>query len=199
MRGLNVFPRMNTSFDLERPISVHALERAMENGEEIFLVTQREIGVEQPEEKDLYEIGTVARVTQILRVSDRVLRVMMEGACRARLKRLWQREPFCRHRSSSSTSRPPRAIASGRGDAAPDLCQRDGICRARAEIAGRCLRRHFIDERSRLSGRFYRPAAQPALSGQTGYPRRAAPVAEIAAHERDSAPRDRSYRHGAGH
>ena len=89
MRGLNVFPRMNTSFDLERPISVHALERAMENGEEIFLVTQREIGVEQPEEKDLYEIGTVARVTQILRVSDRVLRVMMEGACRARLKRLW--------------------------------------------------------------------------------------------------------------
>ena len=54
MRGLNVFPRMNTSFDLERPISVHALERAMENGEEIFLVTQREIGVEQPEEKDLY-------------------------------------------------------------------------------------------------------------------------------------------------
>ena len=94
MRGLNVFPRMNTSFDLERPISVHALERAMENGEEIFLVTQREIGVEQPEEKDLYEIGTVARVTQILRVTDHVLRVMMEGACRARLKRLWQREPF---------------------------------------------------------------------------------------------------------
>jgi len=79
MRGLNVFPRMNTSFDLERPISVHALERAMENGEEIFLVTQREIGVEQPEEKDLYEIGTVARVTQILRVSDRVLRVMVLG------------------------------------------------------------------------------------------------------------------------
>ena len=71
MRGLNVFPRMNTSFDLERSISLHALERAMENGEEIFLVTQREIGVEQPEEKDLYEIGTVARVTQILRVSDR--------------------------------------------------------------------------------------------------------------------------------
>ena len=112
MRGLNVFPRMNTSFDLERPISVHALERAMENGEEIFLVTQREIGVEQPEEKDLYEIGTVARVTQILRVSDRVLRVMMEGACRARLKRLGRR--FCRRRSSSSMSRPPRAIASGR-------------------------------------------------------------------------------------
>ena len=57
MRGLNVFPRMNTSFDLERPISVHALERAMENGEEIFLVTQREIGVEQPEEKVEIDAG----------------------------------------------------------------------------------------------------------------------------------------------
>ena len=94
MRGLTVFPRMNTSFDIERAISVRALERAMENGEEIFLVTQRDLGTELPEEKDLYEIGTVARVTQILRISERVLRVMMEGQRRARLKRLWQREPF---------------------------------------------------------------------------------------------------------
>ncbi len=94
MRGMTVFPRMNAGFELERAISVRALERAMENGEEIFLVTQREIGVEQPEEKDLYEIGTVVRVTQILRASERTLRVIVEGACRARLKRLWQREPY---------------------------------------------------------------------------------------------------------
>ena len=94
LRGLTVFPRMNTSFDVERAISVAALERAMETEQEIFLVTQREIGVELPEEKDLYEIGTVSRVTQILRVSDRTLRVMMEGVSRARLRRLWQREPF---------------------------------------------------------------------------------------------------------
>ena len=94
LRGLTVFPRMNTSFDVERAISVAALERAMETEQEIFLVTQREIGTELPEEKDLYEIGTVSRVTQILRVSERTLRVMMEGICRAKLKRLWQREPF---------------------------------------------------------------------------------------------------------
>ena len=94
LRGLTVFPRMNTSFDVERAISVAALERAMETEQEIFLVTQREIGTELPEEKDLYEIGTVSRVTQILRVSDRTLRVMMEGICRAKLKRLWQREPL---------------------------------------------------------------------------------------------------------
>ena len=65
LRGLTVFPRMNTSFDVERAISVCALERAMETGQEIFLVTQREIGVDLPEEKDLYEIGTISRVTQI--------------------------------------------------------------------------------------------------------------------------------------
>ena len=94
MRGLTVFPRMNTSFDIERAISIHALERAMENGEEIFLVTQRDLATENPEEKDLYEIGTVARVTQILRISESVLRVMMEGERRARLKRLWQRDPY---------------------------------------------------------------------------------------------------------
>ena len=94
LRGLTVFPHMNTSFDVERAISVCALERAMETGQEIFLVTQREIGVELPREKDLYEIGTISRVTQILRVSERTIRVMMEGICRAKLKRLWQREPF---------------------------------------------------------------------------------------------------------
>lgn len=66
----------------------------METGQEIFLVTQRELGVELPEEKDLYEVGTVARVIQILRASNSMMRVVMEGGSRARLRRLWQREPF---------------------------------------------------------------------------------------------------------
>ena len=94
LRGLTVFPRMTASFDVEREISVRALERAMETGQEIFLVTQRELGVELPEEKDLYEVGTVARVMQILRASNSMMRVVMEGGSRARLRRLWQREPF---------------------------------------------------------------------------------------------------------
>ncbi len=94
LRGLNAFPRQSVSFDVERAISIRALERAMETEQEIFLVTQREIGVELPEQKDLYEIGTVSRVTQMLRVSGNIVRVMIEGRQRARLKRLWQREPF---------------------------------------------------------------------------------------------------------
>ena len=94
LRGLTVFPRMTASFDVEREISMRALERAMETGQEIFLVTQRELGVELPEEKDLYEVGTVARVIQILRASNSMMRVVMEGGSRARLRRLWQTEPY---------------------------------------------------------------------------------------------------------
>ena len=55
LRGLTVFPHMSLTFDVERRISITALERAMEADQDIFLVTQREIGVNQPEEKDLLE------------------------------------------------------------------------------------------------------------------------------------------------
>ncbi len=94
LRGLTAFPHMNISFDVERMISIAALEHAMEEDQRIFLVAQREVGVALPEEKDLYEVGTVSRITQILRISPSSVRVLVEGETRARLKRLWQREPF---------------------------------------------------------------------------------------------------------
>ena len=94
LRGLTVFPHMNLTFDVERPISIRALEHAMENDQRIFLVTQREIGVMEPQEKDLFEIGTVSRIVQILRISANTVRVMVEGEHRARLKRLWQTTPY---------------------------------------------------------------------------------------------------------
>ena len=94
LRGLTVFPHMSLTFDVERRISIAALERAMEGDQDIFLVTQREIGVVHPEEKDLYEIGTVSNIKQILRISPTSIRVMAEGEQRARMKRLWQTEPY---------------------------------------------------------------------------------------------------------
>ena len=94
LRGLTVFPHMNLTFDVERKISITALERAMEADQDIFLVTQREIGVNLPEEKDLYEIGTVAHIVQILRLSATSVRCVVEGRRRARLRRLWQTTPF---------------------------------------------------------------------------------------------------------
>ena len=94
LRGLTVFPHMTLTFDVERRISIAALERAMEADQEIFLVTQREIGVNLPGEGDLYQIGTVSHISQVLRLSAGSVRVMVEGRRRARLRRLWQTEPF---------------------------------------------------------------------------------------------------------
>ena len=96
LRGLTVFPRMNLTFDVERRISIAALERAMEAGQDIFLVTQREVSVDVPEEGDLYEIGTVSHIRQILRLSPQAVRCVVEGRQRARLRRLWQAEPYLR-------------------------------------------------------------------------------------------------------
>ncbi|MCI2057009.1 MAG: endopeptidase La [Oscillibacter sp.] len=94
LRGLTVFPQMNMTFDVERPISIRALEHAMETDQMIFLVTQKEIGVTQPTEKDLYEIGTVSHITQVLRINANSVRVMVEGKARAQMKRLWQSAPY---------------------------------------------------------------------------------------------------------
>ncbi len=94
LRGLVVFPKMTASFDLERLISMRALERAMESDKELFVVTQSELTADLPQQSELYTVGTLVRVTQVLRVSDRVIRIIVEGKQRARLRRLWQREPF---------------------------------------------------------------------------------------------------------
>ena len=94
LRGLTIFPGCILSFDVERDISIRALERAMESNQYIFLVAQREIGTAQPGEKDLYSVGTVSVIRQVLRISENSVRVMMEGKGRAKLRRLWQTEPY---------------------------------------------------------------------------------------------------------
>ena len=94
LRGLTIFPNCLLTFDVEREISIRALERAMESDQQIFLVAQREINVPLPGEKDLYTMGTISVIRQILRISENAVRVMMEGRSRARLRRLWQTEPY---------------------------------------------------------------------------------------------------------
>ena len=94
LRGLTVFPHMSLTFDVERRISIAALERAMEADQDVFLVTQREIGVNAPAEKDLYAVGTISHIVQVLRLSNTSVRCVVEGRSRARLRRLWQTEPF---------------------------------------------------------------------------------------------------------
>ena len=94
LRGLTVFPGQTTGFDVEREISMLALNNAMEEGKDIFLVTQRELSVTHPGEDNLYTIGTIAHVLQIIKTSDSTVRVLVRGLGKGRIHRLWQTRPF---------------------------------------------------------------------------------------------------------
>ncbi len=94
LRGLTVFPQLLLHFDVARTASIRALEEAMDDNREIFLVTQRDLTIENPEESDLYAIGTVANVKQILRLPENSVRVMVAGQSRGRLLGLVSSEPY---------------------------------------------------------------------------------------------------------
>ena len=94
LRGLTVFPDLTMSFDVEREISIYALDNAMDADRMIFLVTQRDIATALPEEKDLFNMGTLCRILQIIKTSETSVRVVVEGQQRARILRLWQTKPF---------------------------------------------------------------------------------------------------------
>ena len=94
LRGLTVFPQLMLHFDVGRAASIQALEEAMGENKAIFLVTQRDLTVENPAQDDLYAIGTVADVKQILRLPESGVRVMVEGRSRGRLLRLAATEPY---------------------------------------------------------------------------------------------------------
>lgn len=87
LRGLVVFPDMFIHFDVGREKSVNALRKAMDTDQEIFLVTQKDISVDDPDYGELYEIGVVASVKQVLKLPGKSgnVRVAVEGLYRARL------------------------------------------------------------------------------------------------------------------
>lgn len=84
LRGMVVFPKTVASFDVARKKSANALKAAMDRDQLLFVATQKDFYVEEPEEKDLYEIGCVVKVKQVLKVSDNVVKVLVEGLYRAR-------------------------------------------------------------------------------------------------------------------
>lgn len=118
LRGLTVFPQLMLHFDVGRAASIQALEEAMGENREIFLVTQRDLTVENPAQGDLYAIGTVADVKQILRLPENGVRVMVEGRGRGRLLRLVSSEPYitaeveCLAEPSAPKGNSPRTEAS---------------------------------------------------------------------------------------
>ena len=94
LRGLAVFPDQTVHFDVGRKKSILALEEAMKNDQNIFLVPQKNLMDNDPSADGLYAIGVVAKVKQVLRSQGENLRVLVTGVCRARIAEMTQEEPF---------------------------------------------------------------------------------------------------------
>ena len=94
LRGMTVLPEMVIHFDVSRKRSIEAIQRAMQSKEQkVFLVAQQELNIEEPGQKDLYEVGTVATIKQIAKMSKNVFRVLAVGGQRARLLQIEEQDP----------------------------------------------------------------------------------------------------------
>lgn len=94
LRGLAVFPKQTIHFEVGRLKSMKAIERAMQDDRMILLLPQKDIATDDPQLSELYTIGTVAKVKQVLKGQDNTIRVLAEGQYRARVFQLLQSEPY---------------------------------------------------------------------------------------------------------
>ncbi|SHG78117.1 ATP-dependent proteinase. Serine peptidase. MEROPS family S16 [Thermosyntropha lipolytica DSM 11003] len=94
LRGVLVFPYTVIHLDVGRKKSVNAIEEAMLADKEIFLVTQKDAQNEDPYEDDIYHIGTIAEIRQILKMPGGTMRILVEGLCRAQIKEFIAMEPY---------------------------------------------------------------------------------------------------------
>jgi ATP-dependent Lon protease len=94
LRGLTIFPFTTIYFDVGRTKSIKALEEAMTNNQLIFLVTQKDARNESPNVDDLYSVGTISKVKQLLKLPGDTIRVLVEGLTRAQILELEQKDPY---------------------------------------------------------------------------------------------------------
>ena len=94
LRGLNVFPEMVITLDVQRDISVNAVNAAMKNEQVIFISAQKDAEVEDTKFDDIYEIGVVAIIKQILKLPDNNLRVLVKGIRTAKINGFVSLKPF---------------------------------------------------------------------------------------------------------
>ncbi|WP_244835272.1 endopeptidase La [Clostridium sp. BJN0001] len=85
LRGLIVFPKVVSHFDVGRNISINAIDNAMLNEQKIFVSAQKSIDTEEPSVDDIYKVGVICKIKQVLKTSDKTLRVLVEGIQRAEI------------------------------------------------------------------------------------------------------------------
>lgn len=96
LRGMTILPEMVAHFDISRERSIEAVQEAMASDQKIFLLTQKDVEVENPGEADLYRVGTVATVKQIIKLPKQILRVLVSAEERAVLNTIEFADPYLR-------------------------------------------------------------------------------------------------------
>ena len=96
LRGMTVMPGMVVHFDVSRARSIAAVQEAMVEEQKIFLTAQRSIDTEEPGAEDVYEIGTVGTVRQIIKLPKQIVRVLVSGETRGRLQEIEFSDPYLR-------------------------------------------------------------------------------------------------------
>ena len=96
LRGMTIMPEMVVHFDVSREKSIAAIQEAMAGDQKIFLVAQRSIETDDPTQEDIYEVGTVGTIKQIMKLPKHIVRVLVSGETRGILKQLQQDTPYLR-------------------------------------------------------------------------------------------------------
>lgn len=94
LRGMTIMPEMVVHFDVSREKSIAAIQEAMAGDQKIFLVAQRSIETDDPTQEDVYEVGTVGTIKQIMKLPKHIVRVLVSGETRGILKQLQQDTPY---------------------------------------------------------------------------------------------------------
>lgn len=96
LRGMTIMPEMVVHFDVSREKSIAAIQEAMAGDQKIFLVAQRSIETDDPIQEDVYEVGTVGTIKQIMKLPKHIVRVLVSGETRGILKQIQQDTPYLR-------------------------------------------------------------------------------------------------------
>ncbi len=94
LRGMTILPGMVAHFDVSREKSVHAVEQAMMGEQKMYLIAQLDAEIEEPSVEDLYKIGVIAEIKQVIKLPDNLIRVLVEGIERAELSQILEDEEY---------------------------------------------------------------------------------------------------------
>ena len=134
LRGMMVFPHMVLHFDVGRPTSVAALEKAMMGDQRIFLVAQMDAEIDEPELSDLCRVGTIAQIKQVLNLPGDSIRVLVEGVRRGVLGTVLEEDPcliatvrLVREDAAPDTAEMKALVAAAKADGHIDAREREVI------------------------------------------------------------------------